>query len=413
MNSHFTATFFSNNRAKLRQKLKFDYPVVLAANGELQRTADTTFPFQQESNFWYLSGIEVADMILVIEKDTEYIILPDISTTKAIFDGTPDVAAITQRSGIARVFGHSEGWDKLRTTLRTVGHTYTHIATHSRDSHSGMYTNPAQKRCLQTLRRKLTNLQLHDVTSTVAELRTIKQSEEIAAIQQAITISCDTLADVRAASQLSTYAYEYELEAAITQGFRSRGASGHAYTPIVASGSHATTLHYVTNNGAIRNDELVVLDVGAEVEHYAADITRTVSKQTPSARQSAVLNEVLQLQSFACSLLKPGTLLRDYERAVCQKMGEALMRLKLINNTKDIAAIRKYYPHATSHFLGLDVHDTGNYTAPLQKNMILTCEPGIYIPEEGIGVRIEDDILITEKGHKNLSADCSYEAFIL
>lgn len=412
MNSYFNSSFFEQNRATLRQNLQSDFPIILAANGLLQRTADSTYPFQQESNFWYLTGIDEPDCIVVIDRYEEYIILPAISQTKAIFDGAPDTAALTARSGITKLLSHTDGWRKLRVRLGS-GDVYTTLPYPTREAHSGTYANPAQRRCVQSLRRNHPTLKLHDVSSVLADMRMVKQPAEIRAIEAAVTITCDTLADIRRANHIAALGYEYELEASITHGFRSRGASGHAYTPIVASGHHATTLHYIANTGKLLRDELIVVDVGAEVEHYAADITRTLAIKAPSARQQAVVDEVSQIQTYACSLLKPGLLLRDYERQVNAQMGLALQRLGLIANPKDMAGIRKYYPHATSHFLGLDVHDAGHYDKPLAEGVVLTCEPGIYIPEEGIGVRLEDDILITKNGNRNLSGNCLHAPYVL
>jgi Xaa-Pro aminopeptidase len=156
-----------------------------------------------------------------------------------------------------------------------------------------------------------------------------------------------------------------------------------------------------------------VVDVGAEVECYAADITRTLSLQPPSDRQQAVLDAVKDVQQAAAAFLQPGVDLKTYENYVATQMGRALVRLGLATNPDDRAALRRYYPHATSHFLGLDVHDVGDYSAPLEPGMVLTCEPGIYIPEEGIGVRLEDDLLVTKTGTQNLSGDCAYDAYVL
>jgi Xaa-Pro aminopeptidase len=272
-----------------------------------------------------------------------------------------------------------------------------------------LYVNPARKRLVEKLKRMHPKLQLQDTRNQLASLRVIKQPEEVAVIQKAVNITAGTLTALSDAP--GRYKHEFELEAAITSEFRRRGAAGHAYTPIVASGSHATTLHYVDNSDILQKDGLIVVDVGAEVENYAADITRTLCFGSPTARQQSVIDAVKDVQDHALSLLKPGASMRDYERNVVSVMGEALVRLGLITNPNDMAAIRHYYPHATSHFLGLDVHDVGDYSQELRAGMVLTCEPGIYIPEEGIGVRIEDDVLITDSGHTNLSADCSRECF--
>jgi Xaa-Pro aminopeptidase len=192
------------------------------------------------------------------------------------------------------------------------------------------------------------------------------------------------------------------LEAEIGYGFRKRGAEHHAFAPIVAGGRRACTLHNVANNAPLSADELIVVDVGAEVEHYAADITRTISPSTPSRRQQTVYAAVLETQAYAMELLKPGVLLREYEHQVELFLGEKLRELGLIK-TIDHENVRRFCPHATSHFLGLNVHDVGDYERPLEAGVVLTVEPGIYIPEESIGIRIEDDVLITGNGIKNLS----------
>jgi Xaa-Pro aminopeptidase len=231
----------------------------------------------------------------------------------------------------------------------------------------------------------------------------IKQAAELEAIQLAIDITAAGIKEATKASKLKNYAYEYELEAELTRNFRMRG-SGHAFEPIVAGGPRACTLHNVANSGKLSADELVLMDVGAEIEHYAADITRTISLNgSPSRRQQAVHAAVLEVQEFALGLLKPGILLKEYEQQIEHFMGEKLRELGLIKIiTHD--GVRAYYPHATSHFLGLNVHDVGEYDRPLEPGVVMTVEPGIYIASEGIGVRIEDDVLVTPKGPKILSS---------
>ncbi len=411
--SSFHAAFFAGNRKKLRTLLPHDYPIVLFGHGSLQRTADTTYPFQQDSNFWYLTGIDEPDMCLVITAKSEFLITPTNSSVKTVFDGAPDVGALKARSGIHTVHDEKTGWKLLTELAQRHTAIYTPKADVAFDAAARIYANPAARHNLQKLQRKAGKFMVHDLQATLAGLRMKKQAPEIAAIERAIDITVQTLADVRDNKTLAKLGTEYALEAAITNGFRSRGADGHAYAPIVASGAHGTTLHYVANSGTLPSGELIVADVGAEYEHYAADITRTISVSKPTVRQQSVLDAVLDIQQHALELLKPGTSLRQYEYAVAVRVGQALRKLKLIETETNFEAIRKYFPHASSHFLGLDVHDTGDYNAPLEPGMVLTCEPGIYIPEEGIGVRIEDDVLITETGNRNLSAHCSYDAYVL
>ncbi len=413
MDSTFTKSFFINNRFKLRASLPHDYPVVLIANGSLQRSNDTTYPFQQDSNFWYLTGLQEPDLILVMHETDEYLILPQTNTVKTIFDGEIDGVALQNRSGVKTVYAAAEGWQRLTTELRVPKKIYTVMPATRFEPQARMYANPAQRYTLEKLRRRIAGLVSHDVTRQLDQLRIRKQAPELAAIERAVRITTETITELRATTQLTNLQTEYALEAAITNGFRKRGASGHAYAPIVASGKHAATLHYVSNNGLIGANELVVADVGAEYEHYAADITRTLACNRPTNRQQAVLDAVIDIQHYAANLLRPGVFLRDYERAVAAYTGTALYKLKLTTNQRDMRAVRTYFPHASSHFLGLDVHDVGDYELPLEESMVLTCEPGIYIPEEGIGVRIEDDLVITADGNTNLSADCSYNAYVL
>jgi Xaa-Pro aminopeptidase len=249
------------------------------------------------------------------------------------------------------------------------------------------------------------DIQLIDIRTDLAALRMIKQKPELAALQSAIDITTATLNEVLSDDNLAAYQFEYELEADIFRGFRRRGAAGHSFEPIVAGGKNACTLHNVANNASLQTGQLVVCDVGAEIEQYAADITRTVSLGPPSERQRAVYDAVQTVQTYALSLLKPGALLKDVEESVAQFMGEQLVQLKLIKKpTTEV--IREYFPHATSHFLGLNVHDVGDYTKPLEAGIVITCEPGIYVKDEAIGVRIEDDVLITKSGNTVLSAAC-------
>ena len=402
MNNHFTSEFFAANRARLRELFTGTAPIVLTANGLLQRGADSTYPFQQDATFWYLTGCDEPDLVLVLDRDKEYLIVPVREGARATFDGAIDETQLTQVSGIATIVHEADGWKQLGARIKKVKHIATLPASPKYIEQYGMYTNPARRALIQKMKAENASLELLDLSQHVARMRMVKQPEEIAALQQAIDATADTLKEVLKPSKRSKYAYEYEVEAELTRGFRSRGARGHAFEPIVAAGKRACVLHNVTNNGALAADELLICDVGAEYDHYAADITRTVALGTPSRRQEAVFDAVLGVQEYATSLLKPGVLLKDYEIAVEQYMGEKLRELGLIK-TIDHESVRRYYPHATSHFLGLNVHDVGDYDRAMEPGVVLTIEPGIYIPEEAIGVRIEDDAVIVEDGVRILS----------
>ena len=402
MQSYFTSEFFAGNRQKLRELFTGTAPIVLTANGLLQRGGDSAFNFSQDANFWYLTGIDEPDIVLVMERGKEYLIVPARSASREAFDGVPSTEALTNRSGIKTVYDDAAGWEQLRGRLKKVKHVATLSVPPAYVEHYGLYTNPARAALTDKLRAFKSDLELLDVSPHLTRLRMVKQPPELAAIQKAIDITLSTVKEVRRPAKLRAYAYEYQLEADVGRGFRRRGAAGHAFTPIVASGERACTLHNVANSGALAADELVLIDVGAEVEHYAADLTRTVSLSSPSRRQQAVHAAVLEVQRFAFGLLKPGVLLKEYEQQVEHFMGEKLRELNLIK-TINHENIRAFYPHATSHFLGLNVHDVGDYERPLEPGTVITVEPGIYIPKEGIGIRIEDDVLITPKGIKILS----------
>jgi len=406
MESRFTSDFFVGNRQRLRELFTGTAPIVLSANGLLQRGGDSTYGFAQDANFWYLTGIDEPDIVLVMERDKEYLIVPARSDSRQAFDGAPNYDALTRRSGIQTIYDDKEGWEQLLGRLKKVKHLATLTPPPAYVEHYGMYTNPARAELVSRLKAAKEGLELLDLSWHLVRLRMVKQPEELAAINAAIAITSAAIKEATRPARRRRYAHEYQLEAELSRGFRRRGAAGHAFEPIVASGDRACTLHNVANCGTLSSDELVIIDVGAEVDHYAADISRTISLGTPSRRQQAVHAAVLEVQRFAFDLLKPGVWLKDYEQQVQHFMGEKLRELGLIK-TISHENIRKFYPHATSHFLGLNVHDIGDYDRPLEPGVVLTVEPGIYIPKESLGVRIEDDVLVTKRGIKILSGKLS------
>jgi len=401
----FDSDFFAGNRERLRQLFTGTAPIVLSANGLMQRGSDEAFPFQQDTHFWYLTGLNDPDVVLAMDKGKEFLIVPGRSESREAFDGALDFAELTRRSGIATILPEKEGWKQLESRIKRVQHVATLAAAPAYIESWGLYTNPARPTLIKRLREANASLELLDLRMHVARMRMIKQPVEIKALQKAIDITIDTVKDITKPKQLSAYAHEYEIEADVTRGFRKRGATGmlgHAFTPIVASGKHACTMHHVNNDGPLASDELIILDIGASYEQYSADISRTIISGEPSRRQRAVYEAVLAVQEYGFSLLKPGVYFRDFEDKIVAFMGEKLRELGLIKTISD-ENVRKYFPHATSHYLGLNTHDVGDYDRPLEPGVVMTVEPGIYIPEEGIGVRIEDDVLITNDGIRNLS----------
>jgi Xaa-Pro aminopeptidase len=396
----FDQEFFINNRKKLRSLFMGTAPIILSANGLLQQNSDNTYPFRQDSSFWYFTGINLPGLILVIDKDSEYLIAPKRSSFSEVADGVVDNFELTKISGIEKIFDEVIGWKKIANKLLRVKHVAVLPQAGAYIEDLGFYTNPAREALLNRIKSINQDVKLLDISGHISRLRSIKQGQEIKAITRAIEITENTFKVVK--KKIGSYDYEYQIEATILAEFRKEN-SIPAYASIVASGINACTLHYNQNNSPINKKDLVLIDIGASVSNYAADITRTlVAGDGVSRRQQQVMNSVIEVQKYAISLIKPGIELKDYEAEIEVFMGEQLRSLGLINSVTPVN-VRRYYSHSTSHFLGLDPHDAGDYNLPLETNMVLTIEPGIYIPEENIGIRIEDDFIVTEKGVVQLS----------
>lgn len=402
MNTLFDSSFFVGNRERLRELFTGTAPIVITANGLLQRSSDNTFRFHQDPSFWYLTGIDEPDAILVMDKGKEYVIVQDQTAIRESFDGKVELETIAKISGVETVYTAKEGWKLLASRLKRSKHVATLAASPIFVEGHDMYSNPARARLIETLKSHNDEIELLDLRKHLMKMRMIKQPQELRAIQEAIDITIQTIKEVTRPRVLEKYEYEYQLEAAVTYGFRKRGASGHAYEPIIAGGIRACTIHYLQNNAKFAQDDTILMDVGAQVSHYAADISRTVVKGKPTKRQLAVISAVNEVVEYGLSQLRPGVSFIAAEEKLTSFMGEKLRELGLIR-TIDSKSIRTFYPHAP-HFLGLDVHDVGDYSVPLEPGMVLTVEPGIYIPKESIGVRIEEDVVITENGPKVLSA---------
>lgn len=401
----FDSSFFAGNRERLRQLFTGTAPIVITANHLMQQSSDEAYPFYQDRNFFYLTGLNVPGLVLVMDKHKEYLIVPTRETVIEQFDGVIDLADLSRISGIQSVVYAKEGWKQLTSRIKKVQHVATLGAAPRFIDYLGMYTSPARADLNQRLKDINANIELLDLRNHLSRMRMVKQAVEIDAIQRAADVTIDTLKDITKPKQFVHYAHEYEIEADLSHGFRRRGAMGHAFSPVVASGKRSCTMHHMLNNDPLVSGEPLVLDVGARVDYYAADITRTYivgSNEKASRRQQQVHAAVAEVQDYAFSLLKPGVKLREYESQVETFMGEKLRELGLIK-TIEREQVRHYFPHATSHFLGLDTHDGGDYDHPLEPGVVLTVEPGIYIPEEAIGVRIEDDVVVTQDGIQNMT----------
>lgn len=392
--------FFSLNRKKIAENLNGGV-LVLTAYASQQRSNDNAHSFTQESNFWYLCGIEEPDWKLIIDgsRGHSWLVAPNVSDIHKTFDGSLDYDEAKRISGVDEVISKDESIDILRRLSKVHRLAYT-VGESPHAEYYNFELNSSTERNKQMLSRHFTQVQ--DCRKELASLRARKQSEEIIAIQKAVTISIAAFKLIH--KNLASYKNEYEIEADFARNVRFAGASGCAYDSIVAAGKNACTLHYSKNGAKVSNRQLVLMDMGAQYNGYAADITRTYAKGQPTKRQHAVHQAVEAAHHRIIGLIEPMLAVEEYQRSVDQIMKEALDSIDL---PSDEAGLRRYFPHAISHGLGIDVHDSLGAPKYFEENMVLTVEPGIYIPEENIGVRIEDDILVTSSGRKNLSGTLS------
>lgn len=389
------AEVYQQRRAALSEAVKGE-PIVIAAFDAMQQTNDSSAPFVQDSNFFWLTGITEPGWRLIIESRKSILVSAYKSDIQRIFDGGMSPEEAQKISGVDEVISSNEGKDALEKAAQKSKAAFT-IFKHPHAQYFGFVLNPAPSKLINELKKYFS--EVRDCRLALAKLKAIKSTEEIELIQRAIDISIRGFHTLKAA--IADAKYEYDLEAELSYVFRKAGAEGHAYEPIVGMGMNACTLHYIENKDLLPKNGMVLVDAGARFEGYSADITRTYAIGNPTEREKEVHREVEAAHKAIIGLIQPGLSFETYHHEVDRIMKQALGNLKLLKNEEDY---RKYFPHAISHGLGIDVHDSlGGYEA-FQPGMVLTVEPGIYIPEEAIGVRIEDDILVTEKGSRNLSA---------
>ncbi len=367
-------------------KLGDGSPVVMVAHGQMQMSRDTEYYFEQDRNFFYLSGVDEADWVLVMDGDKEYLIEPERSATEKIFNGNADTKKISKASGIDEIVSHAEGRKRLKNLKKV------RTSAVLKERVGSIFINPAGRYFFNNF-----GIDVEDMTREILELRTIKQPEEIEQIKTAIRLTGDAFKEAR--SSLGLFDNESQLTG-VFSGYFASNDTRHAYNPIVASGGNACTLHYTENNASLSGKGLVLLDIGAKHSNYVSDITRTWELSDVTERQREVLQVVKTAFSQIVPIIKPNLSFDKYQQQVDEIMTAALGRLGLKNDEENL---RKYFPHSPTHGLGLDVHDPLAGYKEFKKNMVVTVEPGIYISEENIGVRYEDDLLITKNGVENLS----------
>ncbi len=399
--STLPASFFTANRQRLVERVG-NQLIVITANGLLQATCDEEQPFSQDRNFYYLTGLNESDYVLVIDVKAkhEFLIMPKLSRYQEIFNDQAGTSELTKLSGIKEVVSNQVGWDYIKARLAKKAQAATLLPMPVYLDTYGIYVNPARRQLVQRLKRLQPKLNLADLRPVLTELRRVKQPIEIKQIQAAIDITNTVIAKV--SNKLSSYDSEQAVETAVTVGFLEQG-SQHAFLPVVAGGANTCIVHHRNGHGQLVAGG-VLLDVGARVNYYAADISRTLWRGRPTKRQQDIYNAVADVQNYAISQVKPGLTIRELENLTQAYLKTKLVDLNLVTpETTDLDARRQFMPHGLSHYLGLDVHDVGSYEAPLEPGVVITVEPGIYVAAEGIGVRIEDDVLVTKSGVKVLS----------
>lgn len=397
----FKASFFARNREKLMAELPENAIVILAAHRSMQQAADTSYSFWQEPNFYYLTGITEPDWRLVIDagKQQTWLIAPSLSLSKIAFDGMLSPAEAMHLSGADRVLSQRQYQQWLKKVGAGGRSVHTLLPQTKLSRWMRMALNPAQRLLVRQMQTY--GATVYDCRQQLARLRAIKQKPEIEAIQAGIDITTESLRALL--PHLQEYKNERDIEGFLSYEFRRRGADGHAYAPIVAAGKNACTLHYVKNNTQLRKNDWLLMDVGARIHGYASDITRTLPVGAKTQWQQDIVSAVEHVHDEAVLTLRPGVAPAEYVQKVEQLMLGQLKQLGLIRRRSQLA-MRKYFPHAIGHGLGIDVHDSLGRYETFKEGMVLTVEPGIYVPEREFGVRIENDILITKDGPKNLSA---------
>ncbi|MBF7095950.1 aminopeptidase P family protein [Alkalibacter mobilis] len=394
--------FHRNNREKLLKNME-EGSIILAFAGKApHRSRDAYYPFEVNKNFFYLTGVDRENIIYMGVKHSdsteEFLFIEKSDPVLEKWVGKKltkeDATKITGISNVAYINDlKSKINNLLQSTGRSIDKIYLDMFVNSYDDSPSPGIAHANK-----FKEKYPHVTIRDFSKSIAAQRFIKSDSEIENMKKAIDITNETFKLLL--SKSSSCSYEHQLEAYLDFSFKLHGAD-HAFDTIAASGKNATILHYVENNAKIPEDSLVMFDFGARWNYYCADISRTFpAKGKFSQRQAAVYNVVLKALKETTKIMKPGALMKDVNEFAKNLLAEGAMELGLI---KEKSEIDKYYYHGIGHPLGLDTHDVGDRDMTLQPGMVYTCEPGLYIEEEGIGVRIEDDILITESGNINLS----------
>ena len=394
-----------NKRDNLLDKIKDNSIVILFAGKAIQKTGDQTYPFTPNRNFYYLTGIKEEDHILVMTKingvKSSKLYIKDIDLEMEKWVGksirkeeAEEIAAVDEVKFKSQFDGDIHGMITMKEEINL----YLDLERMSANREGTI-----SHRFANEITTKYQQVRINNVYSKIGELRLKKSQEEVDKIKKAIEITKSGIEKLMSEARVGMK--EYELEAYFDFNCKVKGATGLAFTTIAAAGENATTLHYVDNNCELKENDLILFDLGAEYNCYNADISRTFPVNGKfTERQKEVYNAVLRVNEEIINLIKPGMKYKDVNEKATELIAEECIKLGLI---KDKSEVRKYYYHSIGHSLGMDTHDieTPHRDIIFEPGVVFTVEPGIYIAEEGIGIRIEDDILVTEDGVINLSSD--------
>ena len=400
-------SLFIKNRNNFLSKMKPNSVAVFNSNDIYPVSADSTLPFEQHRDIFYLSGIDQEESVLILRTDktnniTESILLlKETDDHIAVWEG-PKVnkQQAYEISGIKNVYWLDDLEKIIDKLMLNCDNIYINENEHYR---AKVETETRDARFSKWVLNKYSNKKKERSNPILQRLRSVKDPIETKLIQQACDITNKGFR--RILNFVKPGVWEYEIEAEFIHEFLINKSKKFAYTPIIASGNNANILHYIENNMQCKDGELILLDVGAEYANYSSDMTRTIPVNGKfNQRQKDVYNSVLKVKNEATKLLIPGTDWAEYHKEVGRLMTSELLELKLLdkadvqNESEEKPAYKKYFMHGTSHHMGLDTHDYGLLDEPMEANMIFTVEPGIYLPDEGFGIRLEDDVVIQQTG---------------
>jgi Xaa-Pro aminopeptidase len=410
---------FTKNRLKFSQQMLPKSIAVFNSNDVFSTGADSTLPFVQHRNIFYLSGVDQEESILVLFPNAtetahrEILFVKETNDHIAIWEGSKlSKSQATDTSGIQSVYWLKEFDSIFPKLMAEATHFYFNNNNHYRQA---VEMETRDDRFLKRIKSSYPSVELLPNFPIMEAIRGVKEPEEIALIQTACDITEKGFR--RALGFIKPGVMEYEIEAEFAHEFLKNRSKGFAYTPIIGSGYNACVLHYIENNQVCKDGDMLLMDVGAEYANYSSDMTRTIPVNGRfTERQKAVYQAVLNVKNKATALLVPGTIWEDYHVEVGKMMTSELLGLGLLdmadiqNEDPKRPAYKKYFMHGTSHHMGLDTHDFGPLKTPMKENMVFTVEPGIYIPNEKMGIRIEDDVVIQAEGPPlNLMQDIPIE----